>query len=166
MQDHLTDSREFRNVMGRFATGVTVVTVKMGSERRGMTANAVTSLSLHPPMLLVCVDRNASMHPLFEVAESFAVNILAADQKAMADFFARHSDASAILGGFPYHDGVTVSPLLDDALATVECRISERYDGGDHMIVLGHVEAIHNARPDDEPLLFFGGKYRAIAGAG
>ena len=105
MQDQLIDSREFRNVMGRFATGVTVVTVRVGDQRRGMTANAVTSLSLHPPMLLVCVDRNATMHPLFEVADTFAVNILAADQKSMSDFFARHSDASAVLGGFPYRDG-------------------------------------------------------------
>jgi flavin reductase (DIM6/NTAB) family NADH-FMN oxidoreductase RutF len=165
VQDSSIDSREFRNTMGRFATGVTVVTVKVGSERRGMTANAVTSLSLHPPMLLVCVDRSASMHPLFEVADAFAVNILAADQQPMSDFFARHSDASEVLGGFAYSDGKTGSPLMEGALASVECRVAERYDGGDHMIVLGRVEAIHNARPDEDPLLFFSGKYRAIASA-
>jgi len=164
MPDEIVDSREFRNVMGRFATGVTIVTVKVGDERRGMTANAVTSLSLYPPMLLVCVDKSASMHPLFEVAEAFAVNILAADQQQMSDFFARHSDASGALGGFPYEDGVTGVPVMDGALAAVECHVAERYAGGDHTIVLGRVEAIHNERPDADPLLFFGGQYRAVAG--
>ena len=165
MQDPVIDSREFRNTMGRFATGVTVVTVKVGDQRRGMTANAVTSLSLHPPMLLVCVDKSASMHPLFQVADSFAVNILAADQKALSDFFARHSDAPEVLGGFPYREGVTGSPLVEGALASVECHVSERIEGGDHIIVIGSVQAIHNARPEDDPLLFFSGKYRAIAEA-
>ena len=164
MPDEIVDSREFRNVMGRFATGVTIVTVKVGDERRGMTANAVTSLSLHPPMLLVCVDKSASMHPFFEVADVFAVNILAADQRQMSDFFARHSDASGELGGFPYTDGATGVPIMDGALATVECHVAERYAGGDHLIVLGRVAALHNARPDADPLLFFGGQYRAIAG--
>ena len=166
MQEQIIDSREFRNVMGRFATGVTVITLKVGNERRGMTANAVASLSLHPPMLLVCIDRSATMHPFFEVAESFAVNILAADPQPMADFFARHSDASATLGGFAYCDGLTASPLMDGALAAVECHVSERYDGGDHTIVIGRVEAIHSERPEVDPLLFFSGKYRAIAELG
>ena len=165
MQDGLIDSREFRNVMGRFATGVTVVTTRVGHELRGMTANAVTSLSLHPPMMLVCIDRSASLHPFFEVAEAFAVNILAADQHLASEFFARHSDQSAELGGFPHHAGATGVPLLDDALAAVECQITERYAGGDHTIVVGHVVAVHNARPDVAPLVFFGGAYRAIADA-
>ncbi|MSQ31550.1 MAG: flavin reductase [Dehalococcoidia bacterium] len=165
MQDDLIDSREFRDVMGRFATGVTVVTTRVGHEQRGMTANAVTSLSLHPPMLLVCVDRSASMHPFLEVAEAFAVNILAAEQKPASEFFARHSEQSAELGGFPHHAGTTGVPLLDGALAAVECRITERYSGGDHTIVLGRVVAIHSGTPEGAPLVFFGGKYRAIADA-
>ena len=131
MADASIDSREFRNTMGLFATGVTVVTARVGQQRRGMTANSFTSVSLHPPLLLVCVDNGASMHPMLEVAESFAVNILAADQRAASDAFARHGQNEAVMNGIPFHDGPLGSPILDDVMAWVECRVEARHAGGD-----------------------------------
>ena len=161
------DSRQFRVVMGRFATGVTTITVAVDQQRRGMTANAVASLSLHPPLLLVCVDRNSSMHGIFEVAEAFAVNVLAADQRAVSEFFAGRSGvrgATDPMGGYPYHHGPLGSPILDGTLAWVECRVSERYAGGDHTIIVGRVESMEVTRPDAGPLLFYSGRYRFIDG--
>jgi len=162
MADASIDSREFRNTMGLFATGVTVVTARVGQQRRGMTANSFTSVSLHPPLLLVCVDNGASMHPMLEVAESFAVNILAGDQRAASDAFARHGQNEAVMNGIPFHDGPLGSPILEDVMAWVECRVQERYAGGDHTIVVGRVEAMATERGDVDPLLYFSGGYRGI----
>lgn len=156
------DSREFRNWGGHFATGVTVLTVHVGDTVRGMTANAFCSLSLHPPLILVCIQNGVSMHPFLEVAESFGVNILASDQKPLSELFAKHGEHTAPMGGAPYRLGSLGAPLLDGALGWVECRVEERYAGGDHMIVIGRVEAMATERPDAEPLLFYSGKYRTL----
>lgn len=162
MADASIDSREYRNTMGLFATGVTVVTARMGRQRRGMTANSFTSVSLHPPLLLVCVDNGSSMHPLLEAADSFAVNILANDQREVSDVFARRGEGEAVMNGVPFHDGPLGSPILEGVLAWAECRIEERYTGGDHTIVVGRVQAIAAERPSAGPLLFFSGDYRSI----
>lgn len=164
MAEASLDSREFRNTMGLFATGVTVVTARVGHQRRGMTANSFTSVSLHPPLLLVCVDRSASMHPVLEVAEAFAVNILAGDQRAASDAFARHGQGDAVMNGVPFHDGPLGSPVLEEVLGWAECRVQERYAGGDHTIIVGRVEAIAIERPGVDPLLYFAGGYRSIGG--
>ena len=164
MPEPSIDSRQFRDVMGRFATGVTVVTVAVDHQRRGMTANAVASLSLHPPLLLVCVDRNSSIYPLMEVAGAFAVNILAAGQRPIAEFFASGFGEDP-MGGYLYRDGALGSPLLAGALAWVECRVSERYSGGDHTIVVGRVDSLAAASAGVSPLIFYSGSYRAIDGA-
>jgi flavin reductase (DIM6/NTAB) family NADH-FMN oxidoreductase RutF len=162
MTDGDVDSREFRDLMGRFATGVTVLTLRSHGAVRGMTANAVSSLSLHPPLLLVCIDQNASSHPLFETADAFAVNILAEDQREASDFFASSGEKPEPLGDFPHHDGPLGSPILDEAVAWVECEVSERHAGGDHTIVIGRVAQMEIARPEAAPLLFFGGKYHRL----
>lgn len=164
MADASIDSREYRNTMGLFATGVTVVTARVGQQRRGMTANSFTSVSLHPPLLLVCVDNGSSMHPILEVADSFAVNILAADQRPTSDAFARHGESEAVMNGVAFHDGPLGSPVLDGVMAWAECRVEERYAGGDHTIVVGRVQAIAIERPGVDPLLYFSGGYRAIGG--
>ncbi|MPZ99961.1 MAG: flavin reductase [Dehalococcoidia bacterium] len=148
--------------MGRFATGVTVVTVACDEERRGMTANAVTSVSLDPPLLLVCVARTASIFPLFERAGSFAVNILTADQHEVSSLFAHDGDMRGRTSDVPHSPGVTGAPILADALAYADCQITARYDGGDHSLVLGQVQEAVVARPEAEPLLFFAGKYRGL----
>ncbi len=126
------DPRLFRDVMGRFATGVTVLTLNVDNELRGMTANAVTSLSLEPMLLLACVDRKSSTHAMFEQADAFGVNILEAGQRPLSELFARHGTPPEPMGGAAYRLGVLDVPVLDGALAYAECRVRERYEGGDH----------------------------------
>ena len=162
MTDTSIDSRGLRNTMGLFATGVTVVTAQYGQQRRRMTANSFTSVSLHPPLLLICVDHSASMHPVLEVAEAFAVNILAADQRAASDAFARHGESDTVMNGIPFHDGPAGSPILDGVLGWAECRVEERYAGGDHTIIVGRVESIAIERPSVDPLVYFAGGYRGL----
>jgi flavin reductase (DIM6/NTAB) family NADH-FMN oxidoreductase RutF len=157
------DARAFRNVMGRFATGITVLTMQHGGQRRGMTANSVTSVSLEPMLLLCCIARTAGMHGWFESGTSFAVNILAADQQAVSRHFARSAQAADPMGGFSHTDGPTGAPLLDGVLAWADCDIEARLDGGDHTIVVGRVRAAAMPRPDAEPLLYFGGAYRELS---
>lgn len=158
------DSREFRNWGGHFATGVTVLTVRVGATVRGMTANAFCSLSLHPPLVLVCVQHGVSMHPMFEVAETFGVNILAADQQPFAGLFAQHGEHAAPMAGVPYRIGSLGVPILEGVMGWVQCRIEERYAGGDHMIVVGRVEEMATERPEAAPLLFYAGKYHTVGG--
>lgn len=159
------DSREFRDTMGTFATGVTVVAVQFDDVVRGMTANAFLSLSLHPPMLLVCIDESASMYPIFQVAESFSVNILAFDQREVSRSFAEKGEKKEEMGGHPYRRGKAGAPILDGVLSWAECRIEERHTGGDHLIVVGCVTDFAVERPDEDPLIFFKGEYRGIGGA-
>lgn len=159
------DSREFRNWGGRFATGVTVLTVQVGSTVRGMTANAFCSLSLHPPLVLVCIQHGTSMHPMFEVAEAFGVNILAADQRRVSELFAQHGEHAEPMAGQPYRLGALGTPLLEGVMGWAECRVEARYAGGDHTIVVGRVESMSVERPEAGPLIFFGGQYRAVGEA-
>lgn len=164
MNETSIDSREFRNTMGLFATGVTVMTARLNDERQAMTANSFTSVSLHPPLILICVDRSASMHSIIEAADAFAVNILAADQRAASDAFARRGHNDEVMNGVPFHDGPLGSPILKGVLGWVECRIEERYAGGDHTILVGRAESIAIERPGEAPLLYFSGGYRALGG--
>lgn len=165
MEPTAIDPRRFRDAIGRFATGVTVVTAAAGGQVRGMTANAVSSLSLEPMLLLVCVQRTASAHAMIEQAGVFAVNILAADQRPLAELFARAGEFDAPMGGVPFHSGSTGAPLLAGALASIECTLHERLAGGDHSIFIGRVVDLVVARPTEQPLLFFSGAYREIAPA-
>lgn len=159
------DSRLFRDVMGTFASGVTVVTLNVDGTPRGMTANAFLSLSLDPPMVIVCVQDTGSMHPLFEQAEAFGVNVLAADQQAVSDLFAKHGVPDEPMGGFEYRAGDLGVPLLSDVLGYAECRIVERLPGGDHTIVIGEATDVAFDREDADPLLFYRGRYREIGAA-
>ena len=159
------DSREFRNWGGHFATGVTVLTVQVGSAVRGMTANAFCSLSLHPPLVLVCIQHGASMHPMFEVTETFGVNILTSAQQSLADLFSQHGEHVAPMGGAPYRVGSLNVPILEGVMGWAQCRVEERYPGGDHLIIVGRVEEMATERPDAEPLLFYSGKYHTIGDA-
>ena len=156
------DPRDFRNVMGRFATGVTVVTVAHDGQLRGMTANAFSSVSLSPALLLVCIDEHASIYPMFERASAFAVNILASDQAAVSQAFAAKGERDEVMHGLPHHVAPLGSPVLDGVIAWAECRIEHRYAGGDHLIVVGHVQHLEVPRPESEPLVFFAGQYRHL----
>lgn len=153
------DPREFRNTMGLFATGVTVITARAGEETRGMTANAVTSVSLDPLLLLVCVDRQARMAGVIVEAGRFAVNILRADQEQLS----RHFSGRPQDGVEPRLVELAGAPVLADSMASLVCAVERVLDGGDHLIVIGRVEALRRAEGADEPLLYFRGRYRELA---
>lgn len=153
---------EYRRLIGCFATGVTVITAARGEEVRGMTANAVTSLSLEPLLLLVCVDKRTVTHQFLEEAQNFAVNILAEDQEQVSRALAsRDSEDARRLIGYRYRPGHTGAPILEDCLAYVECHITEVLEGGDHSIFIGQVESGEVLR-EVPPLLFFRGKYSRL----
>ena len=156
------DQRRYRDTVGRFATGVTVITVNDGRVARGMTANAFSSLSLDPTLLLVCVDKNASAHPLLERAGAFAVNILAADQVDVSRAFSRKGVED--MAGVAHRLGQTGAPLIENVVAWFDCRVHERLEGGDHSIFIGRVVDLDIPRPEVDPLLFFAGGYRQIGG--
>lgn len=154
------DQATFRSVLGRFASGVTVVTVRDGETDHGMTASAFCSLSLVPPLTLVCIDRATRMHEILHHARSFAVNLLAADQEAISRRFAEPPDDQRF-DGIGFERGITRAPLLNDALAHIECELEARHDGGDHTIFVGRVVAAVAAR-DSRPLLYYRGGYAEL----
>jgi flavin reductase (DIM6/NTAB) family NADH-FMN oxidoreductase RutF len=132
---------EFRAVLRHFPAGVTVVTTRDGQGRPcGLTASAFTSVSLQPPLVLVCVDREATAYPALEAHGWFAVNVLGKSQEYLArQFAASNADKFA---GVAFHEGQAGLPLLEDVVATLECRVVYRYDGGDHTIFVGQVEGM------------------------
>jgi flavin reductase (DIM6/NTAB) family NADH-FMN oxidoreductase RutF len=153
------DPDRFRSVLGRFASGVTVVTaVDAAGRDHGMTVSAFCSLSLDPPLVLVCVDRDASMHGLLHEASHFTVNILAAGQEALSRRFS-HRDADRF-DGIGYTRGAAGTAILDDVLAWLECRIVARHAGGDHTIVVGEAEDAESRA--DRPLLYYRGGYATL----
>ena len=153
------DPDAFRAVLGRFASGVTVITLcdERGRDH-GMTVSAFCSLSLSPPLVLVCIDHTASMHKLFVEGRHIAVNILAAGQEALSRRFSG-LDANRF-DGIGYSRGLTGAALLDDVLATLECRIAALHQGGDHTIVVSEVVTAA-ARPE-RPLLYYRGGYAQL----
>jgi flavin reductase (DIM6/NTAB) family NADH-FMN oxidoreductase RutF len=153
------DPSHFRQLLGRFATGVSVLTVVTAEGRLlGMTANSLSSVSLHPPLISVCVDREAEMHDAILAALEFVVNVLASPQEALARRFAdEHEDR---FEGIGYHLSPKGLILLDGALAHIECERFAEYPGGDHTIVVGQVTGGSTA--DGRPLLYYRGGYAAI----
>ena len=147
------DSTAFRNAMARFASGVTVVTTRDdGGTAWGFTASAFSSLSLEPPLILVCLDKKAESHAAFDRATRFAVSILAEGQAAAALHFATRSDDK--FAGFEVERGPeTGLPLIPGAMVYLECRMHERLPGGDHTILLG--EVLHAFNNERRPLLHF-----------
>lgn len=154
------DRTELRRVMGHFATGVAVVTTRdVDGKPYGLTANALCSVSLDPPMLLVCVDKRAESHPAFARAGVFAINILGHGHEELSRRFAVSGGDK--FGEVSHRDGRTGVPVLDDVLGVIECRVVAAHDAGDHTIYLGEIE--HLEATDGDPLLFFRGKYRRLS---
>jgi len=152
------EPNRFRDVMGRFATGVTVVTATTPEGPVGMTANAVCSLSLDPLLLLVCFDNEARTLPVVREVGRFGVNVLRSGQDDLARLFASKLAESEKFAGVPHtvHDGI---PVIEGVLAWVGCRLERLIPGGDHTIGIGAVEAAEAG--EGEPLLWFRGDYRA-----
>lgn len=155
------DHRTLRGVLGMFATGITVVT--SGREHpHGMTANAFSSVSLDPPLVLVCVDRGAVMHEVIRANGSFAVSVLGADQEHIARHFASRNRPRGWMQFEPVAWSAgpqTSAPLIGGALAWLECRLADVLDGGDHSIFLGSVLSLGRGSASGA-LLFLGGDYQ------
>lgn len=155
------EEAEFRRVLGHFATGVAVLAAREGDgPPRGLTANAITSVSLEPPLVLVCVERTADTHDVIDAAGSFAISVLREDDEAMARRFATY-ETDAKFDGVAYRADVTGAPILDEALAWIDCRVWNQYDGGDHTIFVG--EVVGTGAEDGSPLLYFRGGYGRLA---
>lgn len=154
------DSDLFRAVLGRFASGVTVVTTHDAAGRdHGMTVSAFTSLSLTPPLVLVCIDRSASVHQALHQAEWVVINILSAEQEALSRRFS-NLDADTRFDGVGFARSAHGAPVLDEVLAHLECRRHATHEAGDHTILVLEVESA-SAR-DARPLLYYRGGYAQL----
>ena len=152
------ESAEFRRILGHFVTGVTIVTATdpETGEPCGLTANAVASVSLDPALVLVCVDHAADSHDRILASGFFAVNVLSEDQERWSRRFSTWNTPEKF-GGVPVHRAVTGAPILDAALAWIECRIWAKYPGGDHTILVG--EALGGDAREGSPLIYYRGGY-------
>jgi flavin reductase (DIM6/NTAB) family NADH-FMN oxidoreductase RutF len=153
-------SRDFRNTVSVFATGVNVITTRGEKHAYGMTANAFTSVSLDPPLVLVCVDLGAEGRTAIEGNGAFAVNVLSAEQEPISRYFAskdrpRGRDAFSEIS---HHEAVTGSPIIDGVCGHLDCRLHASHEAGDHLIFIGEVVSI-GSDPEIPPLLFHGGAY-------
>jgi flavin reductase (DIM6/NTAB) family NADH-FMN oxidoreductase RutF len=159
------DERQFRDALSRFATGVAVVTSQVDGIRMAITVSSFNAVSLHPPLVLFSIARSAQSFDLWQRAETFAVMLLEEGQGALSTRFARS-------GANKWHDidavpGATGVPLLPTWLACFECTVYARYEGGDHEIVVGQVVNLQNASGHYAgPLVFYGGRYRALSTEG
>ena len=150
---------EFRSALSRFPSGITVVTSR-GREGTfyGITVSAFCSVSLNPPLILICIEKTTVSHMAIESSESFVVNILAQDDEELSERFA--IPASNKFEGLSYRPGVDGVPVLDDALVALECRLRNGFDGGDHTIFVGLVEKV--SIKDGKPLVYFHGNYQDL----
>ncbi|HLS91722.1 MAG TPA: flavin reductase family protein [Limnochordia bacterium] len=151
------DSRAFRNALGQFATGVTVITVKGPEGLHGMTANAFTSVSLDPPLVLVCIDKRNRTHSLIQEVGKFGVSVLAEDHENVSRHFA---GARELPIDVTFIEEGLGTPVIKESLAWLDCTVWRAYDGGDHTIIVGKVEALD--APGGKPLIFFQGAYRRL----
>jgi len=154
------DGKEFRRLLGHFAAGVTVITT-MGRDDKpyGLTATAFCSVSLDPPLILMCVDKKAESHPHFDTSGAFGVNFLTQQQIDLSNRFAKSGGDK--FEGIEWSRGALGVPLLPRVLAHLECRVANAVDAGDHTIFVGQVEA--GTITGGDPLMHFNGAYRALA---
>jgi 3-hydroxy-9,10-secoandrosta-1,3,5(10)-triene-9,17-dione monooxygenase reductase component len=150
---------QFRDAMTRLPTGVTIVTATGPDGPAGATANAVTSLSLHPPLMLACLDRGSRTLTVVRESGRFGISVLAASQPELARAFSTKAPHADKWHEVPHSDRDGV-PILDGAVAWIACRLHALHDGGDHEIAVGEVVGVGGAGCD--PLVFFGGEYRPL----
>lgn len=156
MTNQKIDTRQFRNALGRFASGVTVLTAEYEGQVHGMTANAFVSVSLDPPLILVSLDNRSNMHRILPSVRRFGISVLAEDQDAHSNHF-----AGRIVEGLPvrfvHRNG---QPLIGGAVAYFVANIFDIHPAGDHTLYISHVE--HFEANEGKPLLFFGGRYHRM----
>ena len=154
------DQRDFRDVMGIFATGVTIITTSVDSVAHGITANSFTSVSLAPPLMLFCLGKSSTNFNAFMGTDNFAVNILALDQDKLSSHFAMFEGDR--FDGTAWTQWETGAPILDGVVGAADCVLEARHDAGDHVIIIGRAmraECLSNAAP----LLYHRGKYAGLA---
>ena len=150
---------EFRKACARYATGITVVTVEgPDGAPEGLTVNSFTSVSLDPPLILVCIAKTATSYPSFQVAKGFVINVLREDQIDLSQHFA--SSKSDRFEGIAWRSGAHGAPLLDGVLAALECAVHSSFDAGDHTVFVGQVERAESH--EGVPLLYFASAYRKL----
>ena len=155
------DPKEQRRIFGRFATGVTVLSTIADKETWGMTANAVTSLSLEPPLVLVAVVRHSATDKYLKTSRCFALNILTAEQKHLSTRFSGPGPRD--FSDLETKTAVTGCPILVDAIGWVDCRVVDIHSGGDHEIFIGEIVAGDAHSGEKKPLLFYSGQYAQLA---
>lgn len=162
------DSGDFRRVAGRFATGIAVVTASIDGIGHAMTVTAFTSVSLDPLLVLFCAEKIARFHDAVLSAGSWAVSVLDEESEKTARWLAtRGRPLAGQLAAIGHHPGPrTGAPILDDALAALECQTTAVHDGGDHTIVVGEVIGVSEPCPGGRPLLYYGSGYRRLADGG
>jgi flavin reductase (DIM6/NTAB) family NADH-FMN oxidoreductase RutF len=157
------NSSEFRQAMGCFATGVTIITVDLDGEVHGMTANAFSSVSLDPMLVLVCVESLTKTHAHLHAKKRFGINVLCETQRAISEYYARpertHERAQSEAGA-RFDRTKQGTPILHGSLAYLECRLHSAQEAGDHTIFIAEVEDV--VVREGDPLLFFRGKYRKV----
>jgi flavin reductase (DIM6/NTAB) family NADH-FMN oxidoreductase RutF len=158
------DPRAFRQTLGLFVTGVTVIAMEVDGSIRALTANSFTSLSLNPPLVLFCLGKGTKAGQVIEHLREFSVNILSQEQRALSTYFAgswKGSEPPPFT--FSRSEG---GPRLDGSVATLGCTVNAVHEGGDHWIVVGQVVTLHRSDLPRAPLVFFGGRYSTLSGGG
>ncbi|WP_205419957.1 flavin reductase family protein [Aeribacillus pallidus] len=152
----MIDKREFRNTLGRFATGITIVTTVEEDKVHGMTANAFLSVSLDPPLVLVSIDHKAKMHQLLPKTHMYGISILREDQEAVSQHFAGRPQENA-----PQFFWKENFPFIKNSIAQLACEIVDEHPAGDHTLYIGQVKWL-SYEEEGNPLLFYAGKYRKL----
>lgn len=159
VQDPVASS-VFRSVLGRFCSGVTVVTAMGPTSPAGFTCQAFSSLSLDPPRVLLCVSRTSTSWPAIRSSTSFCVNVLAQQQRSLCERFARSGGDK--FEGVSWTASPDGAPRLDGAAAWIDCRVHTEHDGGDHLVVIGDVRRVEAPTDAPRPLLYYRGRYARI----
>jgi flavin reductase (DIM6/NTAB) family NADH-FMN oxidoreductase RutF len=154
-------SDDFKLALGRWATGVTVVTARDGDKVHGMTVSAFTEVSLSPPLVLLCADKGTNTLPFIEAGQAFGVNVLARDQDAISNKFASKKEEWTRFEGLDYESGTTGAPLLAGVVSNFDCKLVATHDHGDHIVLVGEVVELRTF--DRPPLLYFSGAYGDFA---
>lgn len=154
------DPREFRNALGRFTTGVCVITAEQDGKPFGMTVNSFASVSLDPALVLWSIQKDSECAPVFEGVTRYGINILNEDQQDTSNQYAKKGEHDLIEGTF--RQGASGAYVLKDAMTSFECEVEQRIDAGDHIVLLSKVLDMTNDPADRNPLIFFSGKYREL----
>ena len=155
------NEHDFKNALKLWASGVTVVTSKTEKNGlKGMTATSFTSVSLDPPQILVCINKTADTGDAVLEGKSFAINILKADQQDISNQFAGSTSQEQRFANVNWHEGETGSPVIDDALASIECTVVQQVLAGTHWVIIGEVQSV--SCRTGEPLLYYNSAYREL----